>query len=371
MPPQPPEPPTERTDLYECLGVAANASAEEIKRAYRAATLKYHPDKNRGDLDAEAKCKAVNEAYKILSDPQQRKLYDFYTTIRQQQQQQPDPMDIFGHFFNNMAPSAGGGGVFVGMNPHMFMGSGGGSQRYPPQQQDISAHDLEECFAELIGMLHPQSQQQPSIGRPLTRTMSTSISSSAAAAAVAATAEKEPPEPIAMQLEITMQDVYNGAQLPIQIERTITMRNRVVTERETVYIVVYQGIDDGEVIMVSGKGNIVDGEKGDVKVTIRVSSATTEFKRKGLDLIFVKHITLKDALCGEFEFEIKLLDGESCTIKNKPGCIIEPNLRKTYAGMGLTRGGTKGNMIVHFIVDFPTALTEAQLAQIKGFFPGT
>ena len=92
----------EKRDYYEVLGVAKNANADEIKKAYRKAAIKYHPDKNPGDKEAEEKFKEAAEAYDVLSNPEKRARYD-----------------QFGHAGMSGAAGAGGG----------FGGFGGASSR--------------------------------------------------------------------------------------------------------------------------------------------------------------------------------------------------------------------------------------------------
>ena len=68
-------------DYYEVLGLQKGASDDEIKRAFRKLAIKYHPDKNQGDTEAEQKFKEINEAYQVLSDPEKKAQYDQFGTI--------------------------------------------------------------------------------------------------------------------------------------------------------------------------------------------------------------------------------------------------------------------------------------------------
>lgn len=374
MPPPPPPPQrpsaasaTSQTPThYDTLGVSQTATAEEIKRAFRAASLKSHPDRNPGDPTAKARFQELTGAYNVLSDSQKRAMYD--AELAGGGGIDPHEMEDFMAFMMAMMSGAPPMGMPHGGMPHrggghmpmpmpsatshapagfIFVNHGGGGAA--PGSPD----ELQELFGQMFGGgagIHtPQQQVTPR--QDITPTPPIQ-------------SQTYTPEPLAMTLEITMQDVFMGAQMPVQIVRNIGGRK---TEHETMYVDVYRGIDDGEIIVIPAKGHCIGGMYGDVKITIRVSN-TTDFKRKGLDLIYVKHIGLREALGGEFEFDLKLLDDNTCTIKNKRGAVIEPNLCKTYAGMGLVRKEQRGNLLIRFIVDFPASVNEDQLGHIAAAF---
>jgi DnaJ-class molecular chaperone len=171
------------------------------------------------------------------------------------------------------------------------------------------------------------------------------------------------PPPIMKTIDINMEQVLSGASVPLEIERWILENGIKVHENETIYVTVPQGIDDNEMIILRDKGNVInENVKGDVKIFVKIINES-EFKRNGLDLILEKNISLKDSLCG-FTFEIKYLNGKSYTLNNNKGNIIPPEYKKIYPNMGLTRGEHKGNMIIHFHIDFPEKLSDEQIAKI-------
>jgi len=141
---------TTKKDFYDVLGVSKNSSADEIKKAYRKLAVKYHPDKNQGDKNAENKFKEASEAYEVLSDAEKRKKYDMYghhwenPNAYYQQQQGPNT-DNAGDFF-------GGGGGFSDFFDNFFTGSqrrSGGSGRMRFKGEDLNATldlTLDETF---------------------------------------------------------------------------------------------------------------------------------------------------------------------------------------------------------------------------------
>jgi DnaJ-class molecular chaperone len=308
-------------NYYTLLGISEKASSEEIKKAYRALQLKYHPDRNIGNEEALKMTQKINEAYDTLRDENKRQQYDMT---------QRNPFMSRQHPFFHM--NEGGGGnvtelddilnMMFGVNMGTGMGMGPGE-----------AFHFSSIPGAKFHVFHggPPPMQKPSS--------------------------------IIKTIHVNMEQVLNGATIPLEVERWILENGNKVFENETIYVKVPQGIDDGEIIILQNKGNAInDIVKGDVKVFVKINNDTC-FKRVGLDLVLEKTISLKDALCG-FSFELNYINGKSYTLNNNRGNIIPPEYKKVYPGMGLQREDHKGNMIIHFHVEFPTQLSEEAIAKL-------
>ena len=300
-------------NYYNVLGVEETATQTDIKKAYRGLSFKFHPDKNPGDSEATSKFQKINEAYETLGDEQKREEYDmsrknpFIKLNGQGHNGMEVPMDdMLKMFFGGMGNPFGGMPNFPpGVKVHVFNGGG-------PMPFHQAIHK---------------------------------------------------PSPIIKNIQINLEQVLNGATIPLEIERWIVENGTKVFENETIYVTVPQGIDEGELIILRDKGNVInENAKGDIKIFVKVTN-DTPFKRAGLDLIYEKNISLKDALCG-FSFEIKYINSKSYTLNNNKGNIIPPEYKKIYPNMGLKRGEHTGNMIIHFHVDFPEKLTEEQITKL-------
>jgi DnaJ family protein A protein 2 len=161
-----------------------------------------------------------------------------------------------------------------------------------------------------------------------------------------------------------MYQIYTGATIPIEIERWIYENESKVFEKETIYVTIPQGIDENEIILLKDKGNVLnDSVKGDIKIFVKISN-DTEYKRSGLDLMYEKTISLKEALCG-FSLQFTFLNGKTYTLNNLSGNIITPEYKKLIPSMGFTRGTHQGNLILIFHVQFPDCLTEEQVLNLK------
>jgi DnaJ-class molecular chaperone len=174
------------------------------------------------------------------------------------------------------------------------------------------------------------------------------------------------PSPIVKNVMVNIEQILTGTTIPIDIERWIVENGNKVFEKETLYVVIPQGIDDNEIIIVRDKGNFVNENcKGDVKIFVKITN-NTDFKRSGLDLILEKEISLKEALCG-FSFEIKYINGKTYTLNNSIGNIIQSEHQKIIQGLGLKRENHVGNLIVVLRVKFPEKLSEDQIEKLKQF----
>lgn len=165
------------------------------------------------------------------------------------------------------------------------------------------------------------------------------------------------PPPIKTKLILPFCDSIKGGLFPVQLDRkTYFQTGEMVIENFTLYVDVKSGIDNNEIIYIYNEGdNIYDLIKGDVKIVVEVIN-NTDFTRKGLDLLYQKTITLKEALCG-FQFQLKLPNGRLYTINNKPGNIISPQYCKVIDNVGITRDKHCGNLIISFQILFPDTLS--------------
>jgi DnaJ-class molecular chaperone len=307
---------------YHTLGVSENASEEEIKKAYRKLSLKFHPDKNVGKPDTGDQFRKINEAFDTLGDTQKRCEYDMA-------RQNP---------FHHMMPGQGGD-----MGFHSQMDDLINSIFFAGGMPGMGHGGMGQCGMFPPGMkIHVMRNGVP----------------------VNLAGSSKPPA-INQVVSITMEQILKGASVPLEIERWTLENGHKVHEKEMIYVSVPKGTDENEIIMLKDKGHVVSEHcKGDVKVYFKVEN-NTRFQRIGLDLVYVKTISLKEALCG-LQFDMTYVDGKNYIINNHAGNVIVPEYQKVIPKMGLEREGhATGNLIIHFKVKFPDRLTPEQIARIS------
>jgi DnaJ family protein B protein 4 len=316
----------EGKSYYDILEVPKTASETEIKKAYRALSLKYHPDRNKTP-EANAISSKINEAYETLSDPQKRKQYDvggngfpFPMGPGGPGAGGPDDLGDIGNIFNMMFGGAFSGGMPGGPGIHVFHGPGiHRMQSHTPGNPMGMDHPFGNIFANM-----------------------------------------QKPPPIIKSIRITIDQAYSGCSLPIEVERWVLQNDVKHSETETIYIPIHRGIDENEFIILREKGNIVnDTLKGDIKITIQIENQSV-FKRQGLDLIYTKPLTLKEALCG-FTIELMHLSGKKLTLSNTTNrTVISPNSKKVIGEFGMVRENMVGNLIIDFAIQFPEKISDEQ-----------
>ena len=308
---------------YKVLNVKPTASSEEIKKAYRKKSFEKHPDRSKAK-DATKEFQEVSEAYDVLGDVKQREKYDRGFGVGFMDDNVGFPTDIFEFLRDNL------NGV-VGFDfPNHF--SGDGNANFFHVRGNTSHMNFQEAMQR--------------------------------------------PTPIVKKVVVSLQEAFIGCTLPLEIERWICEGSMKKTEKETVYFSIPEGVDDNEIIILREKGNVLsDNRKGDIKIFITVSN-DTEFERRGLDLVYKKTITLKEALCG-FTFCIKYLDERTFKIENRNGIVVYPGYNKIIPGLGMVRGNKdddapkclrKGNLVIVFTVTFPDKLTKEQTEKIEECF---
>lgn len=304
----------EYKDYYELLGVDRNASEKEIKRAYRKLALKYHPDHNPDDKDAENKFKEINEAYQVLSDPQKRARYDQLGESYSQWQQRGAPGGFNWDDWYAGGPGGGNVRVEVGNLDDLFGGEGVG--------------DFSEFFRRIFGGMG--GMREPGMGRrPYT----------------ARTAEAPTPS-YEQEVTISLTEAYQGTTRQFE------------TEGRRLEVKIPPGARTGTKVRVSKAISTPDGRKGDLYLKIKVAG-DPRFDRKGNDLEAEARLTLYQAVLGG-EITVSTPSG-NVVLTIPPGTQPGQKFRLSGRGMpDLKNPDSKGDLYVIANVSLPKTLTEKQ-----------
>ena len=161
---------------------------------------------------------------------------------------------------------------------------------------------------------------------------------------------------IIVNLTLNYNEAYNGCNKPVVIERKISVNNVIGYEKETLYVQIPRGIDNNEIITLVNKGNSYVANSvaySNVKIII-VLKPHELFERNGLDIIYIKTISLKDALLG-FSFVLNHINNKNYNITCTE--IIHFNYEKIKTNMGFVRDNFVGNLIIKFNIIFPSVLS--------------
>jgi len=333
-----------KRDYYEVLGVPRDADEETLKKAYRKLAMQYHPDRNVGNAEAEAKFKEASEAYDVSRDPQKRQLYDRYGHAGLEGAGVPDftstdaVMDLFGDLFSDLF---------------------GGRRRRGPRP----GRDLQMVLE--IDLLEAARGVQKEIRVPRLETCSDCRGSGAKPGSRPATCRRCGGRGVIIQgqgfFRIQQTCGACGGQGTVLTDPCRTCRGRGRVEVERILTVnIPPGVDNDVSIRLAGEGEA--GERGappgDLYCILRVRKHPL-FTRDGQDLHCEVPITISQAALGR-PIEVPTLEGTFITHTLKRGTQSGDEFRIPGKGMPSLRGGRPGDLVVHVRVVTPRHLTKRQ-----------
>lgn len=351
-----------KADYYELLGINRGASAEELKKAYRKKAVKYHPDKNPGDPEAEAKFKEVSEAYEVLKDPEKRAAYDRYGHAAFQGAGAGagggggfhDPFDIFREVFSG---GGGGGGIFE----EFFGGGGGGGQ----QRGSDLRYDLEITLEEAATGL----EREISFRRPVSCDRCQGEGAEPGSKkSRCATCGGRGQVTTARGFFSVRQNCPTCHGTGVQIEKPCNKCRGEgrVNETSKVKVRIPAGVDTGSKLRSAGNGEAgyMGAPAGDLYIVIHVKPHET-FERRGDDLFVEIPIKFTLATLGG-TIEVPTLTGKA-NLKIPEGTQSGTTFRLRGKGMPNLRGAGYGDQRVRVHVEVPTSLTGEQRERLEEF----
>jgi molecular chaperone DnaJ len=312
-------------DFYNILGVAEDASKDQIKKVYRQLAKKYHPDRNKGDKTAEAKFKEVQEAYSVLSDEKKREEYDMMRKYGDAGQGGFGPNGASGFDFSEMFGRGGSG-------------RGGRVFRFSTSQNPEDLGDIEDLFGSFFG------------GTRRAEPFSGSANSGAEEIFTGNRTRRGPD--LATTIAIPFMEAISSA----------TKTLRAGRGGKTIRVKIPAGIEDGGRIRLKSQGQpgLYGGRSGDLIITVRVMP-DQYFKREGNDIHTEVEVSFIEAIKG-CKREVRTLT-RTVSLTIPPG--TQPGTKLRLKGMGLEVGGTTGDQYVEVKVTLPTTLTEKQKRLIE------
>ena len=354
---------TTSADYYELIGVAKGASADEIKKAYRKKAMQYHPDRNPGDKEAEAKFKEINEAYEVLKDEQKRAAYDRY-----------------GHQAFSGGMGCGGANPFNGFDFtgagfadvfsdifSEFTGQGRARQRSYASKGDDIRYDvtlsLEEAFVgvekEINIMTSKKCEHCNGFG--------THDGKEPQVCPTCGGSGKVRTQQGGFFVFETICPQCKGAGRVI-LDKCKKCRGTGKEKVEkSLKIKIPAGVMHGTRMRVSGEGEVGKngGPKGDLYVFVSVKDHKI-YERDGENLFCEVPISMVTATLGG-EVKLKGIDGEEIVVDIKAGTQPQDKVRLKSKGMRIMGSDKRGDLFVLFKVIIPTKLNSEQRACLEKF----
>jgi len=346
-----------KADYYSTLGTQRDATADDLKKAYRKLAMQFHPDRNPGDKQAEAKFKDLSEAYDVLKDEQKRAAYD-----------------RFGHaaFENGGGGQQAGGFDFGGgglgdIFDQMFGQMGGGRNRGPRGGNDVRAQveiDLAQAFS----------------GTKLNLRVPTRVSCEACSGTGSETKDQAAVETcptcggagkVRMQQGFFLVErtcvTCSGRGQTIKNPCRICQGAGTVQRERTLSVQVPAGVEDGTRIRLTGEGEAggPGAAAGDLYVHVGIQ-AHEIFQRDGANIFCRVPLRMSQAALGG-EVEVPAIDGSKARVKIPAGTQTGEQFRLRGKGFSVLRSAARGDMYIQVAVETPQHLTKRQRELLEEF----
>lgn len=346
-----------QVDYYELLEVERTASADELKSAYRRLAIRYHPDKNQGCGDSEAKFKAVNEAYDCLKDPQKRAAYD-----------------RFGHAAFQQGGMGGGGGGFGGADfgdftdifDTIFGGMAGGRGGQRQQRGADLRYDMEISLEEAFHGKETSIAIDVSAKCDACDGSGAEPGTSVDTCSTCAGHGKVRAQQGFFVVERTCPSCHGAGQRIKSPCRSCRGEGRVDKPR-SLDVKIPPGVDEGTRIRLAGQGEAGPrgAPPGDLYIFLHVKRHAI-FERDGVNLFCRVPVSFTLAALGG-SIEVPGLDGKRHEIRIPVGMQSGKQLRQRGAGMPVLNARGQGDLVMQIDVETPTKLTARQKEILEEF----
>ncbi len=348
---------TNQKDYYEVLGVSRTATEEELKKAYRKLALKYHPDRNPGNKQAEEKFKEINEAYAVLSDPEKRQRYDRFGHA--------GGFEGFEGFGSFDFGRGGFGDIFGDIFEDFFGGAASSRTRRRAERGNDLRYNLTISFEEAA------FGKEVKIKIPLWETCSACHGTGAKPGShVRSCPTCRGSGQIRFQqgfFTVARTCHHCRGEGRIIQERCPRCGGEKKVQRErTLSVKIPAGIESDSSLRLAGEGEpgLNGGPRGDLYVVVTVQDHPT-FKREGDHILSGSTISIVQAILGA-KIEVPTLKGKAA-LKIPPGTQSGSIFRLKGLGIQDVRGHGTGDQLVKINVQIPTKLTPKQRELIEEF----
>jgi molecular chaperone DnaJ len=353
-----------KQDYYATLGVAREAGAEDLKKAYRKLAMQFHPDRNPGDKQAEGRFKEVNEAYDVLKDEQKRAAYDRYGHAAFEQGGGPAGFNAGFDF------SAGGGlGDIFDQMFGDFMGGGGrrgggaGRTRAGNDIRQAVEVELTDAFAGAKVNLRVQTRV---VCDACAGTGSEDRARAADTCATCKGAGKVRAQQGFFLIERTC-PTCGGQGRVIRSPCKVCQGAATVQRERTLQVAIPPGVEDGTRIRLAGEGEAggQGAPPGDLYVHVALR-AHPIFQRDGANIFMRVPLRMAQAALGG-EVEVPAIDGTKAKVKIPPGTQTADQFRLRGKGFSVLRSTARGDMYIQVAVETPQHLTRRQRELLEEF----